>query len=771
MLKSSTHKKTTYPKEIKIMFTRKLTAILLAAIISLMLVPFYAFAENSDTEVSEEVSEESVPETSTPEESAPAEDFTVTVSCGTGGDYKLESTEGSRPSKHEYYYVTNDTAVLTVTSNDGYLVDTVKVDGIEIKAKDGKYTFAVTANHQVVITFKQVATYTITVDCVDTDGAPVDGMYFKVNGEKYEGTARLEENTDFSIEFFAKPGYVIKQTRYFTGTRYMDIDNPHEDKLVENTGYLVVVEALPTFGADFTIGENGSVLLNESLVNGATVIPQGIESTITFVPDEGYEVDEVIINEEAVKVTDNTYTFIPEGDITVSVTFKVKINYCKITLSIGNGGSILVKDELYEIENNKYIYVPVGESITLVFEPHINYELNTVKVSGKTVKVNEDSEYTIECTDTAATVSATFRSTEETEDVFYTVTAFVSGGGTISPAGANEVKEGEDITFTITANEGYEIYSVTVDGEDVTLSGGKYTIENVSANMVISATFKKSVTNDNPITPEDIDWTAETIVIDVTQKFIVSTEIFHRAATNYPEKKILINDSEFSILIPGGVFDPEGDSVSFEFMRNGSPNFVSIQDAVATAHLDASFVTVYGTSPALPAGTIVELFLGADFAGADVAPFEYLSGALNSIGENISADEKGWVSFTYSNQKDLVFVEVSENKATLTITYNTECGTVDPAGTVKTNIGEVKTITVTPNEGCKVAKVTLDGVELDIAEDGVYTVTMDTDHTFTVVFEAPSSVNVGLIIALVIIALAVVGGATVFVLRWRKNQF
>ncbi|MBR4852673.1 MAG: hypothetical protein IKV01_03625, partial [Clostridia bacterium] len=85
--------------------------------------------------------------------------------------------------------------------------------------------------------------------------------------------------------------------------------------------------------------------------------------------------------------------------------------------------------------------------------------------------------------------------------------------------------------------------------------------------------------------------------------------------------------------------------------------------------------------------------------------------------------------------------------------------------------GAVQTITVTPNEGCKVAKVTLDGVEIDIAEDGVYTVTMDKDHTFTVVFEAPSSVNVGLIIALVIIAIAVVGGAAVFVLRWRKNQF
>ncbi len=753
------------------MFTRKLTAILLAAIISLMLVPFYAFAENSDTEVSDTVSEDVSEESgdvSTPAE----EDLTVTVSCGNGGDYTMESTEGSRPSKHEYYYVTNDMATLTVTSNDGYLVDTVTVDGTAVEAKDGKYTFAVTANHSVVITFKQVATYTITVECLDTDGGTVDGVYFKVNGEKFEGTARLEENTDFTIEFFAKPGYAIKQTRYFTGTRYMDIDNPHEDKLVENTGYLVVVEALETYGATVTVGENGSVLLNGVSVSGETVVPQGINSTLTFVPDEGYEVDEVLVNEEAVEIEDNQYTFTPEGDITVSVTFKEKVDYCKITLSVGNGGSITVKDELYEIENKKYIYVPVGESITLVFEPHVNYELNTVKVSGKTVKLNEDNEYTIECTDTAATVSATFRSTEENEEVFYTVTAFVSGGGTITPAGANEVEEGEDITFTITANEGYEIYSVTVDGEDVTLTGGKYTIKNVSANMVISATFKKATVNDAPITVEDIDWTAETIVIDVTEKSNVSTEIFQRAASNYPEKKILINDSEFSLVIPGGgAFNPEGDTVSFDFMRNGSPNFVAIQDAVSTEYPSTAFVTVYCTSPALPAGTVLEIYLGNEFSGADLSPAEFLSGALNSIGDTLTADEKGWATVNYSNQKDLVFVEVSEDKATLTVTYNTECGTVDPSGTIKTDIGEVKTITVTPNEGYVVGKITLDGEEIDITEDGVYTVTMDKDHTFTVVFEAPSSVNVGLIIALVIIALAVVGGAAVFVLRWRKNQF
>ena len=760
------------------MFARRLTAFLTAAIIALVLVPFAAFAEGSDTEVSEtEVSENSGEtsntETSTPETSEPTlEDLTVTVKCGKGGDYKLVSTEGSRPSKNEYYYVTGDIAVLTVTANEGYVVDAVTVDGKAITPSEGAYTFTVTANHTVEVTFKQAVTYTITVECKDTEGNTVNGAYFTVNGVKYTDTVKLEENTDFEIEFFARPGYVLKQTRYFTGTRYMDIDNPFSDTLVENTGYLVVVEALDTFEATVNVGENGSVLLNDTEVSGATVIPQGIESIFTFGPAEGYEVDKVIINEEEVEITDNQYAITPEGAITVDVTFKESVPTCKITLSVGNGGSITVKDEAYEIENKKYIYVPVGETITLVIEPHVNYEVNTVKLSGKTVKLNEDGELTIECTDTAATVSATFKSTDEETDATYTVTAFASGGGTISPSGANEVEEGGNITFTIKANEGYEIYSVTVDGADVTLTGGKYTIKNVSSNTVINVTFKKAVVTDVAVSVEDIDWTAESIVIDVTEKVNISTEVFERAAENYPEKKILISDSEFTVVIPaGGAFKPEGETVSFDFMRNGSPAFVSIQDAVSTEYPSTTFVTVFCDAPAVPVGTVLELFLGAEFSGAELAPFVYLSGALNSVGENINADEKGWISLNYTNQTDLVFIEEENNKATLTITYNSECGKVDPAGTVKLELGTVKTITVTPNEGYVVTKITLDGEEIELNDEGVYTVTMDKDHAFTVVFEAPSGANVGLIIALVLIALFVVGGAAVFVLRWRKNQF
>lgn len=750
------------------MFDRKLTALLLAVIIAVTLVPFAAFAETSDTEVSETVNESSTEESTT----AP-ENLTVTVSCGAGGSYTLNNTDGSRPSKHEYYFITGDEAVLNVTSEDGYFVDTVTVDGTAVEGANGKYTFTVNDNHAVVITFKQVETHTITVKCYDVDGDEVTGALAYVNTVPVEsGSVKLPEGTEYTVKFVALPGYVIEETQVSGGSRYFDVSNPYEDTLASDTAYRVIVKPLDTYNATVTFGENGVISLNGIIPEAETKVPQGIESTIRIVPDEGYELDKLLINGEEVEVEDNAYTFTPEGDITIEVSFREAVEYCKITLSIGNGGSITVKDELYKIENNKYIYVPVGETVVLVIKPHINYEINTVKVSGKTVKLNEENEYTLECTDTAATVSATFKSTNDEEETTYTVTAYASGGGTISPSGASEIEEGGNITFTIKANEGYEVYSVTVDGDEVTLSGGKYTIKNVSSNMVINATFKKIVDTETYVTVEDIDWTADIIVIDVTEKVNVSTEVFQRAAENYPEKQIMVSDSEFTLVIPaGGDFKPDGNIVSFDFIRNGSPNFVAVQDAISTEYADSSFVTVHCSCPALPVNTTLEIFLGADFSGADLSPLEYLSGALNSIGDTVTADEKGWVEISYSNQVDLAFVEVSDNKATLTVTYNTECGTVDPSGTVKVELGEVKTITVTPNEGYIVSKITLDGDEIDLNDEGVYTVTMDKDHTFTVVFEAPSKANVGLIISLVIIALCVVGGAAVFVLRWRKNQF
>lgn len=74
----------------------------------------------------------------------------------------------------------------------------------------------------------------------------------------------------------------------------------------------------------------------------------------------------------------------------------------------------------------------------------------------------------------------------------YDITATAGEGGTITAEGLADgkvsVTEGESATFTITANDGYEVSDVKVDGTSV----GKrtsYTFENVTAAHTIEATF------------------------------------------------------------------------------------------------------------------------------------------------------------------------------------------------------------------------------------------------------------------------------------------
>lgn len=86
----------------------------------------------------------------------------------------------------------------------------------------------------------------------------------------------------------------------------------------------------------------------------------------------------------------------------------------------------------------------------------------------------------------------------------YIITAAAGANGSISPSGSVEVKEGADQTFTITADEGYEIENLKVDGSDVS-AASSYTFNNVTEAHSIEATFKQKVTTPDPGQPENPD--------------------------------------------------------------------------------------------------------------------------------------------------------------------------------------------------------------------------------------------------------------------------
>jgi hypothetical protein len=73
----------------------------------------------------------------------------------------------------------------------------------------------------------------------------------------------------------------------------------------------------------------------------------------------------------------------------------------------------------------------------------------------------------------------------------YTVTASAGTGGSITPSGAVEAESGADVGFTVSANSGYRISDVMVDGIGVG-AVTSYAFDNVSSDHIIRAEFEST---------------------------------------------------------------------------------------------------------------------------------------------------------------------------------------------------------------------------------------------------------------------------------------
>ena len=114
-------------------------------------------------------------------------------------------------------------------------------------------------------------------------------------------------------------------------------------------------------------------------------------------------------------------------------------------------------------------------------------------------KVDENGTLTIGIDETAEQLYVTATSVADetksdtavvnvtSKEKFY-VEVIAGEHGTVTP-GSGEYYEGTDVTFTFTPDEGYVVDQVTVDGEAVTLTDGKYTLT-VRGTTQIEASFK-----------------------------------------------------------------------------------------------------------------------------------------------------------------------------------------------------------------------------------------------------------------------------------------
>ena len=147
--------------------------------------------------------------------------------------------------------------------------------------------------------------------------------------------------------------------------------------------------------------------------------------------------------------------------------------------------------------------VQEGGSQSYTIKADNGYHISDVKVNGASVGAEES--YTFTNVRSNQTIAVTFSRNSSGGGggggggtTRYIIEAEAGWGGDISPDGRVSVSSGSDKTFRITADEGYEIADVIVDGESVG-AVSSYTFENVRKNHTISVTF----TEDEPVADPD----------------------------------------------------------------------------------------------------------------------------------------------------------------------------------------------------------------------------------------------------------------------------
>ena len=341
--------------------------------------------------------------------------------------------------------------------------------------------------------------YTITIKAIGNGTVQYNGASIRNSNQSFS-VSYLGSAT---ISFVPDDGYRIKYVKVNNTDVTSKISNNQYNfnRIVGNQLVEVEFEATPTLTIT-SIG-HGYVSYNYTIIRDKTstfAVNEGASATISFTPDNGYRLKSVKLNNLDVtsKVSNNQYTISSLGSNTIiEVEFEEKpiVTYNLSITSIGNGyasynnNTIRSKTSSFTVNENT--------SATISFVSDDGYRIKYVWVNNVDVTSKlKYSKYTIDNISSNTSVEVGFEAIPKT----YTLTIKATGNGSATYDGTtakNDTKaftlnEGSSATIMFTPNNGYQIKSVKVNGNDVTssVSDNQYNINNISANTTVEVEFE-----------------------------------------------------------------------------------------------------------------------------------------------------------------------------------------------------------------------------------------------------------------------------------------
>ena len=357
----------------------------------------------------------------------------------------------------------------TISVNAG----TVNVSDLEVK-----YQGTGTTSYNSATAPTNAGTYTVTYKVPDTN-------------TNYTGT--------FSVAFTIKKAQLdkvtlVKDTFEYTGDEIVPQDSNFDlnkmnfsgDIKATNVGnYSITVSLKDKDNYEWKDGTTTDLVLNWSITQATPdyTVPTGLTSV------KGKVLSDVVLptgftwNAPATVLTagTNTYkaTFTPVDttnyktitDIDIEVVVKDKFD---VITSVPGGNGTITPSKIDVIE---------GSKVKITFTPNTGYMVDKVLVNGiEKIATGNEIEITV---DEEKTVEVSYKK------IPFTITVEEVTGATVDPDGTVTVSYGDNKNFTITANSGYKLIKVLVNGTEKTLDGNTLKLKNITSNMKIKVVVEK----------------------------------------------------------------------------------------------------------------------------------------------------------------------------------------------------------------------------------------------------------------------------------------
>lgn len=280
-----------------------------------------------------------------------------------------------------------------------------------------------------------------------------------------------------------------------------------------------------------TIGavEHGSVTADKMTAE------VGADVTFTVTPDENYSVKSFKVNNDEKQLNDSNQVVVKmvEGGLTVSAEFE--INSAAVTITQADHGSISADKSTAKI----------GENVTFTVAPEANYVVSSFKVNDADVALDGNNQAVVVMVAGGLNVTASF------ELGSGTVTIGIMEHGAVT-ADKMTAKIGEDVTFKITSDTGYDVNFFKVNGSDVRYETkedpttgktyGEAKVKMVSGGLTVTAEFKLAVYTIEWDTPAHgtiaVEGDKKSATYGEEVKFIFTPE------TGYEIKYLTINEEQ-----------------------------------------------------------------------------------------------------------------------------------------------------------------------------------------------------------------------------------